>query len=42
MVGEGNHNDIVRQQFAIQASRFEPYVVSQGNQDVMSWILESL
>jgi ubiquinone/menaquinone biosynthesis C-methylase UbiE len=42
MVGEGNHNDVVRQQFAVQASRFEPYVVSQGNRDVMSWILENL
>ena len=36
------HDQIVRQQFSQQASRFEPYVTAQGNRDVLSWILGNL
>jgi SAM-dependent methyltransferase len=42
MVGGEGHSQVVRQQFGVQASRFDSYIVSDGGRDTMSWILENL
>jgi ubiquinone/menaquinone biosynthesis C-methylase UbiE len=42
MTAAPDHNQELRRQFAIQASRFESYVTGQGNRDVMDWILDNL
>ena len=39
---EEGHREVVRQQFGIQAPRFEQHVQSFGSQDIMGWILSNL
>ena len=39
---EGSHKDLVRQQFGMQAARYEQHVGNLGSQNIMAWIVSNL
>ena len=40
--GEGSHREVIRQQFGIQAARFEEHLSYMDSQDVVGWISSNL
>ena len=40
--GEGSHREVIRQQFGIQAARFEEHLSYMESQDVVGWISSNL
>ena len=39
---EGSHKDLVRQQFGMQAARYEQHVGNLGSQNILAWIVSNL